>query len=134
VLHELRLVVPPLPVPSEGSPSEHERERVPALDTEAQLQFTGVRSIFKELFNFLPIPVVIYITATIISLALALWWTIVHSDISGGFTMGAYVWGIIIFPTGYWHWSLVKRSDYEQDSTALGPLVRGFNDVDRRGE
>jgi hypothetical protein len=74
-------------------------------------------------YRNLTIPVAIYLIATLTSLALALWWTLAHSDISGGFTMGAYVWGVVIFPTGYWHWSrqsfnAQKETDIELQQTS----------------
>jgi hypothetical protein len=69
-----------------------------------------------------PIAVAIYIAATISSLALALWWTIAHDDVSGGFTMGAYVWGVVIFPTGYWHWRGKSKVSDTVDASVLEEL------------
>ena len=71
---------------------------------------------------FLSIPIVIYFVATTSSLGLALWWTIVHDDISGGFTMGAYVWGVVVFPTGYWHWIRKNKVADEEDVRELEEL------------
>lgn len=34
------------------------------------------------------------------SLALALWWTIAHGDVGGGFTLGAYVVAVVAFAVG----------------------------------
>lgn len=78
---------------------------------------------------FFSIPIVIYFAATTSSLGLALWWTIAHDDISGGFTMGAYVWGVVVFPTGYWHWIGKKRVADEEDDRELEEL-----EANRTGE
>lgn len=75
------------------------------------------------------IPIAIYIAATSSSLALALWWTIAHDDISGGFTMGAYVWGVVVFPTGYWHWIGKRKAADVKDGRELEEL-----EANRTGE
>lgn len=101
----------------------HEHGSRPITAVEAQLDPPTARSLLKCLFESIPIPITIYIAATVISLALALWWTIAHGDISGGFTMSAYVWGVIIFPTGYWHWSLRSRNAQRGNNTELHPML-----------
>jgi hypothetical protein len=90
----------------------------------------------KSLVLKVPIAVTIYIAATVSSLALAVWWTIAHDDVSGGFTMGAYVWGVVIFPTGYWHWKGKGKVADEEDASVLEELgtSRTGRTENRRGE
>ena len=117
-------------IDSEDSPTATVIPSLPATDTmldmEAQRRhsFTIVDSrtrhsnltvLLQAVQRFRPSPIMIYLFATISSLSLAIWWTVSHNDISGGFTMGAYVWGVIIFPTGYWHWTMSKTGTTRTD-------------------
>ena len=115
------LVVPPLPLNVQSSHATSE-----ALDMEAQIQgldtivnraarHYNLMELLQAVQRFRPSPMMVYLFATISSLSLALWWTISHNDISGGFTMGAYVWEVIIFPTGYWHWAMSKTRTVRSD-------------------
>jgi hypothetical protein len=36
--------------------------------------------------------------------------------------MGAYVWGVVVFPTGYWHWIGMRRVADEKDGRELEEL------------
>lgn len=44
--------------------------------------------------------VTFFFTAFCPSLALALWWSTVHGDVSGGFTLGAYIIAAAALPSG----------------------------------
>ena len=57
--------------------------------------------------------------AVLTSLSLALWWTLTHNDVSGGFTMGGYIVGVgclVLYPIQYQHskncqcWHRPRRS------------------------
>ena len=73
----------------------------------------------QKVFEKVNIPIALYIVVALLSLVLALWWTIAHDDISGGFTMGAYVWGVAVFPLGYWHWTVRNRTAQGDIETEL---------------
>jgi hypothetical protein len=105
----------PLAVAPILSPHNGQQEIRPIEYVEVQIHASDLHSFIKRVLGNIPIPIAIYVAATLLSLTRALWWSIAHNDISGGFTMGAYVWGIVIFPTGYWHWSLHGRSTHEGD-------------------
>jgi hypothetical protein len=41
--------------------------------------------------------------------------------------MGAYVWGVVVFPTGYWHWIGKQRVADEEDGSRLQEIETSRN-------
>ncbi|KAF2877637.1 hypothetical protein BDV95DRAFT_154047 [Massariosphaeria phaeospora] len=103
--------------PLQMSPTTSDKTQPPFCFILASLAFLGVSS----------------------SLALSLWWSIAHADVSGGFTMGAYivaVFGVPMGVVGYRHsqtcrcWERAKRGKALSGAGESLELVGSSNTVD----